>query len=69
MGVRAVTNEPFVPFWNGDMPGVWNGLEATFARVKLSKIEDYLADDASCSRLSWLGHAVNEKARVGSGSV
>jgi len=31
-------------------------------RVGLSKIDDYLVDNVCCSRLSDLGHAVNDKA-------
>ena len=34
--------------------------------VRLSKIDDYLADNISCIRLSELKPAVNDKARWGS---
>jgi len=40
--------------------GTGSGRHA-IARVRLSKIGDYLPDNVSCLRLSGLGHAVNDK--------
>jgi hypothetical protein len=41
------------------------GQEVTVAWVRLSKIDHYLPDNASCSRLSYLRWAVDDETRCG----
>ena len=66
----GVTGGGDVPFWDCALAqlGRWRFATA-IARVRLSKIDDYLADNVCCYRLSDLGHAVNDKAQSGTGAL
>jgi len=65
MGVTSGRERIFRPILELRRAPFGMGLEAILAWVKLSKIEYYLSGNVPCSRLSALGHAVNDKALFG----
>jgi len=65
-GTGVLASPPGAHFGNWGGLGIWSGgLDCHgIAWVRLSKIDDYLADNVSCNRLSDLGDRVNDKAAV-----
>jgi hypothetical protein len=66
-GTAVPASHPGAHFRNWGGLGIWSdGLDCHgIAWVRLSKTDDYLADNVSSTRLSDLGHRVNDKARFG----